>query len=719
MPNQLLHNMKKVELTLHSGNVISCYICRFKQGDHYPDLPEADRVISIKTIKEDGEKEILQYLPIYAGFDIETTNVIDGDDKSGYMYHWQVGIANEKWGIIFLGREWSGYFDILSHIRATYNLGLDRRLILWDANLGFEFSFINKRHSWIVERFFAKEEKHPLNAPTVDGFDYRECLSISGGSLEQLAKDYTTTQKLVGDLDYDVLRSSETPLTEEEENYCINDVAILIEWSSFIFDKYIKPDKKIPLTKTGLLRSEMKQELKNTCTYQQRQDYKNLVYNAHPDLEHYKFLFRWVFRGGYNHGNIKNCGYKIEGADGYDITSSYPAQMNIGYYPTTPFEPIYDYNLEELINTKCAIMICEFHELKRKYSISYESKHKCIEIADSEKTKILIDNGRVAEAGVCVVALTEIDYKIYKKLYKWDESNFKIKAIWIAERGRLPQFVLNTLNRHYKAKAQMKKAGLKDTPEYAIEKSGVNAGYGLLVTRIQMDKITINANGEWVTIEDSVDFEKERKKAFLLPQWGVWCTAHARMALFMPMFAILEDNELGDWFIIYNDTDSIKTRKHPKIQTIIDKYNVWVSRKIKLSGLTEPEFDDLGQYEHEAVYEFIKVLGSKRYLTQEGGKIKATIAGMPKKALLNIKGDAFEAFSEYGMKLEAQYSEKRTIHYEPNPTIWIAPDGVVMKELSSACIYDIPFSMKLDGFYKKLIEDSIKENARKKLGGNV
>ena len=63
MPNQLLHNMKRVELTLHDGNIIPCYICRFKQGDNYPDLPEADRVISIKTIKEDGEKEILQYLP--------------------------------------------------------------------------------------------------------------------------------------------------------------------------------------------------------------------------------------------------------------------------------------------------------------------------------------------------------------------------------------------------------------------------------------------------------------------------------------------------------------------------------------------------------------------------------------------------------------------------------------------------------------------------------
>ena len=187
----------------------------------------------------------------------------------------------------------------------------------------------------------------------------------------------------------------------------------------------------------------------------------------------------------------------------------------------------------------------------------------------------------------------------------------------------------------------------------------------------------------------------------------------------MPMFAILEDEELGDKYIIYNDTDSIKTRKHPKIQAIIDKYNAWMAKKIRLSGLIEPEFDDLGQYEHEAEYEKIKVLGSKRYLTQEDGKVKATIAGMPKKALLNIKGDAFEAFSEYGMKLEADYSEKKTIHYEPNPTTWIAPDGVIMKELSSACIFDIPFSMKLDGFYKKLIEESIKENARQKLGGNV
>lgn len=722
-----------VKLKLHNGNEIPAYIIHYKAGQRFPDLPPAGRVISIKTVNDIGEKEVLHYLPIYAGFDIETTNVIDGDTKLGFMYHWQLSICNDDWGIVFLGREWEAYTDCVEQIQSFYHLDASTRIIVWVANLGFEYTFLKNRFKWIIDRFFAKEERHPLNAPTVGGIDYREALSISGGSLAQLAKDYTYTQKLVGDLDYSKLRSSQTPLEKDtEERYCINDVTILAEWSSFVFDKYIKPDKKIPLTKTGLLRSEMKRELKESTTYKQRQEYNQLVYDAFPDETTYKFWFRYLFRGGYTHGNILNCGYTIEdkntpedaGADGFDITSSYPAQMNVAYYPVTPFEPIYDYDLEQLIKTKCVIMIAEFDNIKRKTSISYESKHKAIELPykyiETRRglKKVIdgiIDNGRIAELnGTLKVCITEIDYKIYKELYSWD-GPVRIKAIWIAERGRMPSFVTAVLNRHYKNKALMKKQGLKDSPEYAIEKSGVNASYGLLVTRVQLSKVTIDSNGNWVTIENSVDFEKERKKAFLLPQIGIWVTAQARLALFLPMFEIIK--RLGDRYIIYNDTDSIKVRAHPLIFEIIKKYNDWMSKRIKAVGLTEPEFDDLGQYEHEAHYTKIKVLGAKRYLVEENGKVKATIAGMPKNALLNIKGDAFEAFSEWGMSLEAGISEKRTIHYEDSPSDWIAPDGVMMHEESSACIYEIAFSMTLDEYYKTMIQDSIKNEKMRKLGG--
>lgn len=708
MQEALKQAMKTVKLRLWikgEQKDIDCHAIEYtKISQDIPPFPLGGNPVSIKKII-DGIRQEYLYLPLYCGFDIETTNVITEESKSAYMYHWQLSIASDETGYIYLGRAWETFKDLYYRICKYYNLGEFRKLLVWDANLGFEFQFIHKHLTWDISNFFAREERHPLSAPTIDGWDFREALSISGGSLAQLAKDYTFTQKLKGDLDYSAMRSSKTPLTDIEKAYCINDVAILAEWSSFIFDRYIYPDKKIPLTKTGLLRSEVRNELKTLLGYSGVKTYKQIVNSAFPNKETYAYWFRWLFRGGYVHSNIMNTGYTIENALGYDETSAYPAWMNFGYYPGTPFVPRYDIeNLDQYLKEKCCIITVRFTNIRRKTAISYESKHKCLELE-----KALIDNGRVAEAETMKVVLTELDYKIYQHLYQWEKM--KVICLWTSDKIKLPKFILNVLNRHYKNKARMKKAGLSGTPEYAIEKSGVNAAYGLMVTRMELDKVSYsNDKQAWETIENDLDFESEKSKQILLPQWGIWVAAHARYALFLPAFEIID--KLGADYIIYNDTDSHKLRYHPMIKEIFDRYNKWIACKIQAAGLTDPEFDDLGMYDLESPHiTRIKTLGAKRYLTEENGKIKATVAGMPKTAVLQLGNDPFEKFDILGMELKADVSEKNSIHYEDNPSQWTAPDGTKMKELSSAAIFPISFTMKLDKFYRAFIEADLEERA--------
>jgi len=697
--------IKQVKLTLIVKGYkkeVPCYVFRYTEcGQDIPDFPLGGNTVTIKKIVN-GERIETVYLPLYCGFDIETTNVIEEDKKAAYMYHWQLVIASDEVGYIYLGRTWNTFIDLYYRIVNNYKFGSSKKLLVFDANLGFEWQFLRKRFKWDSANFFAREERHPLAAPTVDGWDFREALSISGGSLAQLAKDFTTTQKLKGDLDYDIPRSFKTPLTEDEENYCINDVAILAEFSSFIFDKYIYPDKKIPLTKTGLLRSEVRNELKNCLSYSEIKTYKQLVKNAFPDKDTYAYWFRWLFRGGYVHANISNTGYTIYGAIGEDETSAYPAWMNFGYYPGTPFIPVYDLeNFNTYINTKCCIITVEFEGIERRTSISYESKHKCMELEGA-----IIDNGRIAMAKRMKVVITELDYKIYEKIYKWQKMT--VKCMWVSDRIRLPKFILNVLNRHYLNKARMKKAGLSGTPEYAIEKAGVNASFGMMCTRLELEKVTVTKEGEWNIEENALDFEAEKGKQILLPQWGIWVCAWGRWALFQPGFKIIE--ELGSDYIIYNDTDSYKCVKHPRILEIFEQYNKWIAKRLQAAGLTDPAFGDLGMFDLESPnITRIKTLGAKRYLTEEGGKIKATIAGMPKSAILAIDGDPFEKFDMLGMELTADVSEKNTVHYEDNATSWKAPDGAVMTELSSAAIYPISFSMKLDKFYRAFIESDLEE----------
>ena len=708
MQPQLKTAIKEIKLTLQikgEKKEVPCYVYEYTQRcQELPQFPLGGNTVTIKKIV-DGQRIEFEYLPIFSGFDIETTNVITDDSKAAYMYHWQLVIASDEIGYIYLGRRWELFFDLYNRLVEFYRLGAVRKLLCWVANLGFEFQFLRKRLLWDEDNFFAREERHPLAAPTKDGFDFREALSISGGSLAQLAKDYTTTQKLKGDLDYKIMRSWKTPLTDTEKDYCINDVAILAEWSSFIFSKYIYTDKKIPLTKTGLLRSEVRNELKNILGYQGTKDYKQLVQNAFPDCETYQYWFRWLFRGGYVHANITNTGYVIENAIGEDETSAYPAWMNFGYYPGTPFIARYDLeNFSQYLKEKCCIITVKFTNIQRRTSISYESKHKCLELTDA-----LIDNGRVAAAGEMKVVLTELDWQIYSKLYRWESAD--IICLWTSEKIRLPKFILNVLNRHYLNKAKMKKAGLSGTPEYAIEKSGVNAGYGLLVTRMELSSVKYSNNLEnWELKENDLDFEAEKAKQILLPQWGIWVTAHARWALFQPGFKIID--ELGADYIIYNDTDSYKCRKHPRVLEIFEEYNKWIAKKIQSAGLTDPAFDDLGMFDLESPnITRIKTLGAKRYLTEEDGKIKATVAGMPKSAILNFDKDPFAAFDILGMELKADVSEKNTIHYEDNASEWIAPDGTKMTERSSAAIFEIAFTMKLDRFYRAFIESGLDERS--------
>ena len=708
MQPQLKTAIKEIKLTLQikgEKKEVPCYVYEYTQRcQELPQFPLGGNTVTIKKIV-DGQRIEFEYLPIYSGFDIETTNVITDESKAAYMYHWQLVIASDEIGYIYLGRRWELFFDLYNRLVEFSRLGTVRKLLCWVANLGFEFQFLRTRLLWDEDNFFAREERHPLAAPTKDGFDFREALSISGGSLAQLAKDYTTTQKLKGDLYYKIMRSWKTPLTDTEKDYCINDVAILAEWSSFIFSKYIYPDKKIPLTKTGLLRSEVRNELKNILGYQGAKDYKQLVQNAFPDCETYQYWFRWLFRGGYVHANITNTGYVIKNAIGEDETSAYPAWMNFGYYPGTPFVARYDLeNFSQYLKEKCCIITVKFTNIQRKTSISYESKHKCLELTDA-----LIDNGRVAAAGEMKVVLTELDWQIYTKLYRWESA--EIICLWTSEKIRLPKFILNVLNRHYLNKAKMKKAGLSGTPEYAIEKSGVNAGYGLLVTRMELSSVKYSNNLEnWQIEENNLDFEAEKAKQILLPQWGIWVTAHARWALFQPGFKIID--ELGADYIIYNDTDSYKCRKHPRVLEIFEEYNKWIAKKIQAAGLTDPAFDDLGMFDLESPnITRIKTLGAKRYMTEEDGKIKATVAGMPKSAILNFDKDPFAAFDILGMELKADVSEKNTIHYEDNSTEWIAPDGVKMTERSSAAIFEIAFTMKLDRFYRAFIESGLDERS--------
>lgn len=699
--------LKYVDVHLEKDKPVKCCVWGFNEKSVLPfPMPEAP------TLKLKYAGTPYKLYKLFCGFDIETTNVEQDGRHLAFMYHWQFSIASDDNAHVFTGRTWAGFLNLFNMITEHYELDGEKRILVWIANAGYEFSFIRKLFEWDSEDFFAREIRHPLKFRT-GGFEFHEALSISGGSLAQLAKDYTTTQKLKGDLDYAVLRNSKTPLTPLELDYCINDVTILSEWSKYIFTTYILPDSRIPLTKTGILRAECRLAGEKLLGSVGMMAYRKYVQEAFPDEKTYALWFRWLFRGGYVHSNILMTGVTMVNIDSYDRTSSYPAEMEESdEFPITPFKP--EPFSWDAVDSKCCIMTVTFRNLRRRWAHSLESKSKCIVLEGSADYPLIIDNGRVAQCSRMTVMITNVDLRIYERFYEWDSMT--VRDFQTSERGKLPIFLRKTLSRHYMNKARLKQAGLNHTVEYVISKQKSNSFFGMLITRIELEKVVYN--GEWEILEHELDFEKEIRSQFLLPQWGIFVTALARRELLDTVADITE--AIGDGSgedgagVAYCDTDSIKVYD-PKgnAKKIIGKYNERIAGRIQRAGLTPKEFYDLGMFTFEGRYKKFKTLGAKRYIDElEDGTVEATVAGLPKASILHIEGDPFEAFDLDGMVLEAEAEIKNTISYNDEPTDAFV-DGEPMHEESSAGIYNIGFTLNLDKAYHALIVDGIERRLAK------
>lgn len=659
------------------------------------------------AFKKSG-KDALRYHDICIGFDIETTTL---ENHHGYMYHWQLSIND----YVILGRRWHELHSTIRWLKKGLQLRKNTRIICWIANEGFEFQFIRKQFHFT--KVFAKDLRQPLIAIMDDCIEFRDCLAISGGSLKQLAKDFTATQKMVGDLDYSVIRNYETQLTNEEKQYCINDVVILSEWARYMFDTYIIPRHWIPTTKTGIIRKQVKDNVTPKI--------KNAIYITYPEKGFYDIMMNWVFRGGFVHANICHTDEVINDIGSVDFTSSYPARMNLGRVPRSKFIQCHDEFTEAYVNDlmqdHCLIIRATFHNIKATLPHSIESKSKCYNLV-----KPLIDNGRVRSAEYMSVWITELDWQIYQHFYKWEDV--QIHEVWKALPGELPQYITKPLNDAYIKKDQLKKQGLSGTPIYALTKSGVNSFYGLMVQKMVLyDIVYDDDNDTWGIDGDSFDFIKNVHHAYTLPQWGVWITAGARYELLVNGVYPIEMEALknhkqgmfkGD--VLYCDTDSIKMLNFKQHKHIIDEYNNNIAKQMQAKcekyGLPLEHFNDLGQFDVE--YEHspkAKYLGAKRYITTyEDGHTEVTIAGLPKSALIDYcdknNKDIYDVFSD-NMQLDVGISLKMASTYNDEAHEDVV-DGVKMRELSSVGIYDIAFTLRLDQVYKMQIDAFKMKGAR-------
>lgn len=193
----------------------------------------------------------IEWANVPAAFDIEASSFYIGEPprKAACMYIWQMGIG----GFVTTGRTWEQLTRLLAVLRTVLKLDSDKRLIIYIHNLAYEFQWIRKKFDW--DNVFLTSEREPIYCRW-GGIEFRDSMILAGGkSLKKVGEDLKKypCQKMVGDLDYELVRSSYTPLTDKELKYCENDVRVLM---SYIQEK-IETDgdvTKIPLTNTGYVR---------------------------------------------------------------------------------------------------------------------------------------------------------------------------------------------------------------------------------------------------------------------------------------------------------------------------------------------------------------------------------------------------------------------------------------------------------------------------------
>lgn len=680
------------------------------------------------------------------------------DTAYAYMYVWQMAINDH----VIIGRTWEQFDDTINHIVDTLHLNSTRRLRIWIANLGCEFQFIRKRLK--IATVFAKSNRDPVVVELQNGIILQDCLAISGGSLEQLANDFCATKKLKGDLKYTTPRNSATHLTDQELAYCINDVVILAEYDTYLHETYTKQGHEIPMTQTGIDRKAVQKRSHEYFTVRagkkaypdNKKIYEFIQCFPHTPQE-YDLLTQKVYRGGYTHSNIAHTGMVLHNVNGWDYTSDYPAVMLQCPYPVTPFVKT-NQTIDQL---KGKAWYAQFHftNLKSTTSHSIESVSKTVEhdvcrgnlTALQNNFGFVVDNGRVSEARVMTVWLTDLDWATYQQFYTWD--NVEIRGVRVAEYGMLPSYVTDPIKTAYidkmKIKNYLKSIGEDNSPAYAIAKARLNGFYGLCVQKIVLlDTVYNTDTNEWEdaetmramqttterqmryydaiglywdsdddTMHIAIDEDGRKKYRFpkvsLLPQWGVWVCAHARRRLLDMVYAIGDD-------VVYCDTDSLYCINVHLHQWRIDQYNAAISDwNNKNLG---PDFAELGTFDklNKTNYTKFKTLGAKRYVKTGWNHKKCrmethvTVAGLPKGSLEaycernNL--DVYKIFDD-GLLLNFEDTNKNSHKYNDDPHCDVIRDKdgkeVLMQEQSSLAIYQTTFGMSLADYYAQMIAANI------------
>ncbi len=561
-----------------------------------------------------------QVLDLLCAFDIETSRV-PGLEQSA-CYHWQLQCGFEHPTIY--GRELWQFRKLMDSF--AENIPKDHTLYIFVHNLAYEFHFLRGVYPELsADDVFSLKPRKPVKVKLYGGkIELRCSYILTNMSLgEWTAKMKVEHQKLSGDsFDYDAVRYPWTELTQEQLDYCRNDVLGLVEALRVQLNINDDTLSSIPLTSTGYIRRSVKRVMKNWSYYG--------LQAIQPDPDVYIAL-REAFRGGDTHCNRFLAGVILKNVKSVDKSSAYPdACVNYDDFPMGTFRRSIRMTVkwaQQLIKLHRAVLMrLRFTNLRLRDEfdpcpyISY-SKVRGVRVYECQ-----LDNGRILTAPHAEMTMTDIDWCIIEAQYTWDDV--QVIDMWDTRKGFLPDILRSLIISYYEDKTKLK--GVQGQEVYYVKsKNLLNSVYGLQAQDPCKPTTVYDDSQEDIfsVVEGDIPalLEKSRRQPYGSYQWGVYCTAIARRELRKMI------TKAGDNFV-YCDTDSVKVIG----DLDVSKYNRDKVRSSTLNGAkaVDPsgEAHFMGVFEDDGQYDRFVSLGAKKYAYEDKKGLHITIAGVGKKA---------------------------------------------------------------------------------------
>lgn len=672
-----------------------------------------------KRKNPDGTSASIRYINVPMSYDIETSSFYDKDGQQTVITYSHAFNIN---GHLFLMRTWDEMVKFLHDLADVLQTHQQRRAIIYVHNLSYEFNFL-KSHFEFADVFSNGSAGKILTATTTSGIEFRCSYMLSGQSLSNVAKNLTKHKisKLEEDFDYNLIRTPETPLTEEELGYIINDVDIIYYYILEMLDKADQNITKLPLTQTGYVRKYMRNSTLYSDSKEERDSYRSLMKKLTLEPDEYIAL-REAFSGGFTHANANYSMKVVENVTAYDYSSSYPARMVAKRFPMSKgevYEPTSMQDFQDCIEKYCCLMYIEFDGLSTKVDAneSYLPTSKAL-VSDA----LINNNGRIESANLLGMWLTDIDLRC--ALMSYDIEGLRCVKMYRYKPAYLPTTFIRSMLKLYADKTELK--GIEEELDnYNLSKAMLNSTYGMTVQDVIQDEFEWNDDlKQQETIkpllEEKILETNDRRSRFLFYPWGVWITAHARYDLFEVI------HKLGENYV-YADTDSIYVKDVDEVLHVFEEKNKLIEKELEEAmewhkldiSLVRPKDIKgrervLGVWDLDGEYTRFKTLGAKRYMVEEerdGEPVhNITVSGVNKSIALpymrekyGVEG-MFDAFNE-GLFIPEGYCGKMT-----HTKIDTMREGVIRDYKGKSYRYTEPSGIHLEEtFFTLAIADHYKE----------